>query len=121
MPRKRPNPETPPAIGDNSALNAADRDKLKNLVDRIVGLEDERAGLAEDVRSVYLEAKSAGFNATALREIVRRRRQKPEQREASRAEAGRNRRLHGGAGWALRSAARPSSARARSAGLVRPV
>ena len=35
MPRKKPNPETSPAIGDNSALNAADRDKLKNLVDRV--------------------------------------------------------------------------------------
>ena len=82
MPREKPNPEAAPAIGDNAALNAADRDKLKNLVDRISTLEEERAGLAEDVRSIYGEAKSAGFNAAALREIVRRRRLKPEQREA---------------------------------------
>jgi len=45
VPGKKPNPEASPAIGDNSALNAADGDKLKNLVDRISALEEERAGL----------------------------------------------------------------------------
>jgi len=42
MPREKPNPEAAPAIGDNAALNAADRDKLKNLVDRISALEGAR-------------------------------------------------------------------------------
>jgi len=107
MPRKKPN-EASPAIGDNSALNAADRDKLKNLVYCISVLEEERAGLDEDVRSIYAEAKSAGFNARALREIVRRRRQNPKQRETREA---RQAAIDAYSGRACRSASRPGCAR----------
>jgi len=79
MPRKKkPAPAADPTVGHNSF----DKDRLRNLVDRIQALEDERAGLAEDVRSIYAEAKAAGFNVPALHKIVRRRRHKPEQQQA---------------------------------------
>jgi uncharacterized protein (UPF0335 family) len=79
-------PKTKPkaAIGHNSTLSAADRDKLKSLVDRIEAIEEERAGLAEDVQGLYAEATSAGFDAGALRQIIKLRKQDAAERDARR-------------------------------------
>ncbi len=84
--KTKPQTEQPaaPAIGHNS-LSTADRDKLKSLVDRIEAIEQERADLAEDIRSLYAEAKSAGFDAAALRQIIRLRKQDKSERDARQA------------------------------------
>ncbi len=52
-------------IGHNSA------DQIKSIVDRIEHLEDEKSGIASDIRDVYAEAKGNGFDVKALREIIR--------------------------------------------------
>jgi uncharacterized protein (UPF0335 family) len=69
---------TPPAAGHNSL----DRDRLKSLVERIESVESECASLAEDVRSLYQEAKGQGFDVAALRQIIRMRRQDADKRES---------------------------------------
>lgn len=56
--------ETPMA-GDNS------NGKLKAIIARINHLEDEKKTFADDIRDVYAEAKSDGFNPAALRAVVR--------------------------------------------------
>ena len=45
--------------------------QLKSFVERIEKLEEEKKALAEDIREVYAEAKSAGFDAKIMRQIVR--------------------------------------------------
>lgn len=45
-------------------------DQLKQLVERIERLEDEKKALADDIREVYAEAKSEGFDTKALRKII---------------------------------------------------
>ncbi len=55
-----------PALGHNG--------QLKALTERINRLEDEKKEAADNIRDVYLEAKSAGFNPKALRVVVRRQR-----------------------------------------------
>ena len=50
------------------------RDQLKAFVERIERLEEEKAGLAADIRDVYAEAKGNGFDVKALRRVVRERR-----------------------------------------------
>jgi uncharacterized protein (UPF0335 family) len=55
--------------------------QLRSLVDRIEKLEEEKKALAEDIREVYSEAKSAGFDVKALRVVVRLRGQDKEQRQ----------------------------------------
>jgi uncharacterized protein (UPF0335 family) len=82
--KKNPIPAADPAIGHNS-LNSAARDQLRGLVARIEALEEEKAGLAEDIRSIYAEAKSAGFDAAALRQIIRLRKQEPAKQDARQA------------------------------------
>jgi len=61
-------------------MNVA-RDRLRSFVERIERLEEEKKGIAEDIRDVYGEAKGEGFDTKALRQIVRERRQEPHIRD----------------------------------------
>jgi uncharacterized protein (UPF0335 family) len=57
-------------------------DQLKAFVERIERLEEEKAGLAGDIREVYAEAKGSGFDIKVLRKIVAmRKRDYDERRE----------------------------------------
>ncbi len=55
--------------------NSFGKDKLRAIVERIERLEDEKQILSADIRDVYTEAKSSGFDVKALRTIIRIRRQ----------------------------------------------
>ena len=46
-------------------------DRLRSLIERIERLEEEKAGLANDIREVYAEAKGTGFDTKIMRQIVR--------------------------------------------------
>jgi uncharacterized protein (UPF0335 family) len=52
-------------------------DRLRSIVDRIERLEEERKALGSDIRDIYAEAKSAGFDVKVLRQLIRVRRQEP--------------------------------------------
>jgi uncharacterized protein (UPF0335 family) len=52
-------------------------DQLRSVVDRIERLEEERKALGGDIRDIYAEAKSAGFDVKVLRQLIRVRRQEP--------------------------------------------
>lgn len=55
-------------------------DRLRLLIERIERLEEEKAGLAEDIRDVYGELKAVGYDAKIARQIVRLRKMKPDDR-----------------------------------------
>jgi uncharacterized protein (UPF0335 family) len=55
-------------VGHNS--NA----QLKSICERINNLEDERKSLADDIREIYAEAKSNGYDVPALRAVIKRQR-----------------------------------------------
>ena len=46
-------------------------DRLRQFIERVERLEEEKAALASDVREVYAEAKSVGFDPKIMRPIVR--------------------------------------------------
>jgi uncharacterized protein (UPF0335 family) len=52
-------------------------ERLQSLVDRIERLEEERKALGSDIRDIYAEAKSAGFDVKVLRQLIRIRKQEP--------------------------------------------
>jgi uncharacterized protein (UPF0335 family) len=56
-------------------LQSSTRDHLRAFVSRIERLEEEKAALSNDLREVYAEAKSMGFDVKALRAVVRIRKQ----------------------------------------------
>jgi len=49
-------------------------ERLRTIVERIERLEEERKALASDIRDIYAEAKSAGFDTKVLRQVVKLRR-----------------------------------------------
>lgn len=56
-------------------------ERLKSFIERIERLEEEKAALAADVREVYAEAKSTGFDVPTMREIVKLRKVPREERQ----------------------------------------
>jgi uncharacterized protein (UPF0335 family) len=52
-------------------------DRLRSIVDRIERLEEERKALGSDIKDIYSEAKSAGFDVKVLRQLIRVRKQEP--------------------------------------------
>ncbi len=52
-------------------------DRLRSIVERIERLEEERKALAGDIKDIFSEAKSAGFDVKVLRQLIRVRKQEP--------------------------------------------
>ena len=46
-------------------------DELRSLIERIERLEEEKKAIADDVKDVYSEAKSRGYDTKTMRAIVR--------------------------------------------------
>lgn len=49
-------------------------DRLKSFIGRIEQLEEEKRGLTEDIKQVYVEAKGAGFDTKIMRQLIKERR-----------------------------------------------
>ncbi len=56
-------------------------ERLRSFIERVERLEEDRANLNADIREVYSEAKSAGFDAKTMRAIVRLRKLEPNERQ----------------------------------------
>ena len=46
-------------------------DRLRSLIERIERLEEEKKALSGDIRDVFAEAKSAGFDVKIMRAILK--------------------------------------------------
>jgi len=55
-------------------------EELRLLVERVERLEEEKKGIADDIKDVYGEAKSRGFCAKTIKRIVRERKKTLDQR-----------------------------------------
>jgi uncharacterized protein (UPF0335 family) len=56
-------------------------DQLRLFIERIERLEEEKKGIADDIREVYSEAKSQGYDAKIMRQIVRLRKMTHDDRQ----------------------------------------
>lgn len=54
-----------------SEVGGIDSTRLTSLIERIERLEEEKAGIASDIRDIYAEAKSAGFDTKAMRACIK--------------------------------------------------
>ena len=52
-------------------------DRLRSIVERIERLEEERRGLADNIKDIFAEAKSAGFDVKVVRQIISIRKKEP--------------------------------------------
>ena len=44
--------------------------QLKSIIERIERLEAEKAGIASDVKDIYIEAKSNGYDPKIIRKVI---------------------------------------------------
>ncbi|CAN5388429.1 DUF2312 domain-containing protein [soil metagenome] len=56
-------------------------DQLRLLIERIERLEEEKKGIADDIKDVYGEAKGTGYDAKIMRQIIRIRKMEPHDRQ----------------------------------------
>jgi len=58
----------------------ADDARLRQLIERIERLEEEKKGIADDIRDVFGEAKAVGYDPRIMRIIIAYRKMKPDDR-----------------------------------------
>lgn len=56
-------------------------DQYRNFIERIERLEEEKKGIADDIRDVFSEMKSQGYDAKISREILKLRRMSKDDRD----------------------------------------
>ena len=56
-------------------------DKLRLLIERIERLEADKKDVADDIKDVYLEVKSHGYETKIVRQIVRLRKMEKDARD----------------------------------------
>jgi len=58
---------------------AIDNKQLVSLIERVEKLNEEMAALAADIKEIYTEAKSAGYDPKYLRQMIRLRKMDPDE------------------------------------------
>ena len=71
---------TSAAVRDDEPATKFAKDQLKSIIERIERLEEEKKAISDDIRDVYAESKANGFDTTALRAVVRLRKQDAQER-----------------------------------------
>lgn len=54
---------------------------IKSYVERIERLEEEKKEIQRDIKDIYQEAKAAGYNKKALKQVIKLRKMDPDSRE----------------------------------------
>ena len=56
-------------------------DHLRQYIERIERLEEEKAGIASDIREVFAEAKGNGFDTKIMRQLIKLRKMEENDRQ----------------------------------------
>lgn len=56
-------------------------DELRLLIERIERLEEEKKGISEDIKDVYSEAASTGYDKKILRQVIKLRKMRADERQ----------------------------------------
>lgn len=57
-------------MADQVQTESVAADQLKAFIERIERLEEEKAGIAGDIREIFAEAKGNGFDTKVMRRII---------------------------------------------------
>lgn len=57
------------------------KNQLMSFIERIERMEEEKAAVATDIKEIYAEAKTTGFETKIIRKIVSLRRKSKEERQ----------------------------------------
>lgn len=67
-----------PENNDVGGIAAA---QLRSIIERIERLEEEKKGLADDIKDIMAEAKGTGFEPKIIRQVIRLRKQDKSERQ----------------------------------------
>ena len=56
-------------------------EELRLLIERAERLEEEKKGITDDIKDVFAEAKSRGFDVKSIKQIMRLRKMEPHHRQ----------------------------------------
>jgi len=62
---------------EGAATGGIAADRLRSIIERVERLEEERKALAGDIKDIFSEAKSAGFDVKVIKQIIKLRKQEP--------------------------------------------
>lgn len=62
---------------DDGIIDSSSADKLKSFVKRLENLMDEKDALGNDLKEVFAEMKSEGFDVPTVKKILSERRKDP--------------------------------------------
>lgn len=65
----------------NSQIGGIAADALRQFIERIERLEEEKQTLQADIKDVYAQSKSQGFDTKIIRQIIRMRKLEDQERE----------------------------------------
>lgn len=65
----------------NNQIGGIAAEALRQFIERIERLEEEKKALAADIKDVYSQAKSQGFDSKIIRKIVSLRKMEEQERE----------------------------------------
>jgi uncharacterized protein (UPF0335 family) len=65
--------------GDNSSSAAAA--ELRQIVERIESLEEDKKAIADDIKEFYAEAKGKGYDTKVLRKVIAIRKKPKDERD----------------------------------------
>ena len=60
-------------------------DQLRLFIERIERLEEEKRGVQDDIKDVFLEAKATGYDPKAMRAVIRLRKMEKNARDEAEA------------------------------------
>lgn len=55
----------------NEETGGIEASRLRSLIERIERLEEERKGISSDIRDIFAEAKSAGFDTKIMKTVIK--------------------------------------------------
>lgn len=55
----------------NNIVGGIAVDRLLSIIERVERLEEEKKGISDDIRDIFAEAKSAGFDSKAIRAVIK--------------------------------------------------
>jgi uncharacterized protein (UPF0335 family) len=75
------NAHAAPKTGDVSSSEGVAADELRQFIERIERLEEEKSGISSDIKYVFLELKGRGFDVKAVRSLLRIRKKDHSERQ----------------------------------------
>lgn len=64
-----------------TSLQASAQNQLRQFIEQIERLEEEKKALAADIRDKFLEAKATGFDPKIMKQVIRLRKQTKDDRD----------------------------------------